>query len=156
MHVPSLKVERFNETPKMRAKEITDQVLKAIDKKYDAIIVNFSNPDMIGHTGDYEATKKAIEYLDICVKKVLEKAKKKDYFVLITADHGNSETMRTPSGEPHMAHTTNRVICVVVDNVEHKMSRYGGLKDVAPTMLDLMLVKPNPIFEGKTLIVHNK
>lgn len=156
VHVPSLKVERFNETPKMRAKEITDQVLKAIDKKYDAIIVNFSNPDMIGHTGDYEATKKAIEYLDICVKKVLEKAKKKDYFVLITADHGNSETMRTPSGEPHMAHTTNRVLCVVVDNIEHKMARYGGLKDVAPTMLDLMQVEPNPKFEGKTLIVHNK
>lgn len=152
VHVPSLKVERFNETPKMRAKEITDEVLKAIVKKYDAIIVNYSNPDMIGHTGDYEATKKAIEFLDVCVKKVLEKAKKNDYFVIVTADHGNSETMRTSSGEPHMAHTTNRVMCVIVDSVEHKMARYGGLKDVAPTMLELMQVEKNPKFEGRSLI----
>lgn len=152
VHIPSIKVERFNETPKMRAKEITSEVLKAIDAGYDAIIVNYSNPDMVGHTGDYEATIKAIEFLDVCVKNVLDKAKKKDYFVIVTADHGNSETMRTKSGEPHMAHTTNPVICTVVDNVQHKMASRGGLKDIAPTMLDLMQVDKNSKFEGSSLI----
>ncbi len=152
VHIPTIKVEDFASTPKMRAKGITKATKKAIKTGYDAVIVNYSNPDMIGHTGNYEAVVKSLEYLDKCVKKVVKKALKNDYFVLITADHGNCETMRLPDGSPHMAHTLNLVECVIVDKVEHKMKKYGGLKDVAPTFLDLMEVKPNPKFEGKSLI----
>ncbi len=154
VHVPSLKVENFATTPKMRAEEITAETLKAIDKNYDAIYINYSNPDMIGHTGNYEATVKALEFLDKCVKKVCDYALKNNYFLIITADHGNSEEMRTKNGEPNMAHTFNRVFCIALGNKEYKMKRYGGLKDVAPTFVNLMGVKPNKSFEGTSLIIE--
>ena len=147
VHVPTIKVEDFASTPKMRAKEITLATTKAIKKGYDAVIVNYSNPDMIGHTGNYDAVVKSLEYLDKCVKKVVNSALKHGYFVLMTADHGNCECMRLPDGSPHMAHTLNLVECVVVDSVEYKMKQKGGLKDVAPTFLDLMGVKQNPKFD---------
>lgn len=154
IHVPSLKVENFATTPKMRAKEIADETIKAIDQNYDAIYVNFSNPDMVGHTGNYEAVVKALEFLDKCVKKVCNYALKNNYFLIVTADHGNSEEMRTKNGEPHMAHTLNPVMCVVLGNKEYKMKKFGGLKDVAPTFLSLMGVKPNKSFEGQSLILN--
>lgn len=154
IHVPSLKVDDFAKTPKMRAGQITKEVLNSIRKGYDAIIVNYSNPDMIGHTGNYEATVKAIEYLDKCVKKVVNFARKNGYFLIITADHGNAECMRTKDGLPHMAHTLNRVFCTVLDDVPHKLRKYGGLYDIAPTFLDLMQVAPNKYFEGKSLIIN--
>ncbi len=154
VHVPTKKVEDFATTPKMRAGEIASEVVKAIESNYDAIYVNFSNPDMVGHTGDYAATVKALEFMDKCVKKVADCALKHDYFVIITADHGNAEEMRTPDGQPHMAHTLNRVLCVVLDGKTHKMKRFGGLKDLAPTFLNLMGAKPNRYFEGESLILN--
>ena len=153
IHIPTIKVKQYDEKPKMRAKEITNAVCKSIKSGYDAIIVNYSNPDMIGHTGNYEATVKAIEFIDKCLVKLVKTAKKNGYFVLITADHGNAETMRTKDGVPHMAHTLNRVFCSVIDVVDHKMKKYGELKDIAPTFLDLMDAKPNKYFEGKSLIL---
>ena len=151
IHVPTLAVDDFAKTPKMQAEEITNQVLMSVDKGYDAIIVNYSNADMIGHTGDYNATVKALEFLDKCVEKIIKKAKKENYFVLITADHGNSEQMKNENGEPNTAHTINRVFCVVADS-NRKMKKYGELKDVAPTFIDLLNLKPNKFFEGKSLI----
>lgn len=153
VHVPTIKTDNFSKTPKMRAKEITDEVLKAIDDEYDAIIVNYSNPDMLGHTGDYEATVKSLEFVDKCVKRVIDKANRKDYFLLITADHGNSEIMRTPEGLPHTAHTHNRVMCVILDKTDRKMRKYGELQDIAPTFLELMQLPKNNYFEGKSLIL---
>lgn len=152
VHVPSYNVEDFAKTPQMKAKEITKEVKKAVDKNYDAIIVNYSNADMVGHTGDYNATVKSLEVVDKCLKKLLKVAKRNNYFVLITADHGNADEMRTESGEPQMAHTINPVICVVA-NSGVLMREYGELKDVAPTFLDLLDLKPNKYFDGKSLLV---
>lgn len=152
IHIPSLKTNDFAKTPNMQAKKITSEVKKAIKKQYDAIIVNYSNADMIGHTGDYEAVVKSLECLDKCLAKVLKFAKKNDYFILVTADHGNSEQMKNKNGEPNTAHTINRVICVV-DNEENKMKKYGELKDVAPTFVEMLGLKPSKHFEGKSLIL---
>lgn len=153
IHIPSLPVDDFSKTPEMRAKEIADKVVESVDKCYDAIIVNFSNPDMVGHTGDYQATVKSLEVLDKAVEKVIKKAKENGYFVLVTADHGNAEMMRTKKGEPHLAHTLNPVVCTIIGGT-NEMKKHGELSDVAPTFLDLMGIKPNKSFEGKTLIKH--
>ena len=153
IHIPTKRVKDFSKTPKMRAGEITNSILKSIKKNYDLIIVNYSNPDMVGHTGNYFATVKALEFLDKCVKKVVNIAKKNDYFVLITADHGNSEKMITASGDPHTAHTLNPVMCVEATG-KFIMKNKGGLRDIAPTILDLMELEPYNYFEGQTLINH--
>ncbi len=153
IHIPSLKIDDFAKTPKMRAPQITKEVLNSIKKGYDAIIVNYSNPDMIGHTGDYNAVVKALECLDKCIKKVVNFALKNDYFLIITADHGNAECMKTTDGQPHMAHTLNRVFLTVVDNKNYKLKKYGGLYDIAPTFLDLMGAEPYKYFEGQSLIL---
>ena len=151
VHIPSYNVKDFAQTPQMKAKEITNEVKKAIKKDYDAIIVNFSNADMVGHTGNYDATIKSLEVVDKCIKKVLKYAKKNGYFVMITADHGNADAMKTESGDPHMAHTINPVFCVVA-NSGLNMKKEGGLKDVAPTFIELIGLKPNKHFEGESLI----
>ena len=153
VHVPSLKVEDFAKKPKMQAGAITKEVKKAITKQYDAIIVNYANPDMVGHTGDYKATVTALEYLDKCLTKVLKWAKKADYKVVITADHGNSEEMKMANGEPHMAHTLNKVFCVVADS-GLQMKKNGGLQDVAPTFVELLGIEQSKHFQGKSLIVR--
>ena len=155
VHVVSYAVDDFAKTPQMKAKEITVEVKKAIKKKYDAIIVNYSNADMVGHTGDYNAALKSLEVLDKCVKEVLTFAKKNNYFVMITADHGNIEEMRTEKNEPHMAHTINPVFCVVVDGKKvYEMKKEGSLRDVAPTFLELLELKPNKHFEGESLLIN--
>ena len=152
IHIPTKKVENFVSIPKMRAKEITLATKKAMKKNYDAIIVNYSNADMIGHTGNYNAAVTAIEYVDECLKRLLSSAKKHGYFVMITADHGNSESMITKNGEPDTAHTLNRVFCTIVDDKIWQMKEFGELKDVAPTFLDLMNVEKNKNFKGESLI----
>lgn len=152
VHVPTIETNDYALTPHMQAEEITKELLKAMKKNYDAIIVNYSNSDMLGHTGNYKATVEALECLDECVKKVVANAKKYGYFVLITADHGNSEQMRTESGQPHTSHTLNKVICTV-QNANVKMKKQGGLKDIAPTFIDLMEIEKYPYFKGKSLIV---
>lgn len=152
IHVPTIKIDKFNKTPLMQAGKIADETVEAIKDGYDAIIVNFSNPDMIGHTGDYDAVVTSLEYLDGRLKMIAETAKKYGYFMIITADHGNSEQMRYPNGEAHYAHTLNKVMFAVVDSENHKLKPQGGLKDVAPTFLDLMGVEPNKFFQGTTLL----
>lgn len=153
VHVITEKTMDYAQTPYMRAKEITDETVKALNKgEHSFILVNYSNPDMIGHTGNYDATVKALEFLDGCVKTLVETAVKNDYSLIITADHGNSEMMRDEKGNPHTAHTLNPVICVCIDKSVKSMLQYGGLRDVAPTVLELMGVENNPSFEGKSLI----
>ena len=152
VHVPSYNVSDFAQTPQMKAKEITKEIKKAIKNEYDAIIVNYSNADMVGHTGNYQATVKSLECVDKCLKKLLQYANKNDYFVLITADHGNADEMKTKDGEPNMAHTINPVMCVIAQD-GFEMKQEGELKDVAPTFIDLLGLKPNKHFEGKSLIL---
>lgn len=153
VHVPTEKTNEYDKTPRMRAREITDETMKALDRQeYLFVLVNYSNPDMIGHTGNYEATVQALEFLDGCVKELVENAEKNGYSIVITADHGNSEQMRDEKGNLHTAHTLNPVICVCIDKSVKDMVQYGGLRDIAPTVLQLMGVDNNPSFEGSSLI----
>jgi len=152
IHVPTMKVKNFAKTPKMRAKEITKQTINSIKKGYDAIIVNFSNADMVGHTGDYKATVKALEYLDVCLGKIIKAVKNFGYFALITADHGNAEQMRTEENLPHTAHSLNPVFCSLVANFSYRMKKNGGLQDIAPTFVHLLGLKKCAHFEGSSLV----
>ena len=153
--VPSPKVATYDLKPEMSAYEVTEKLLEAIKlDKYDNIILNYANPDMVGHTGILEAAIKAIETIDECVGKVVDLVKEKGGVVLITADHGNSEQMIDyKTGEPHTAHTTNPVplILVGMDNVT---LREGKLADLAPTMLDIMGLEKPEEMTGESLIVR--
>ena len=144
--VPSPKVETYDLKPEMSAYEVTDKVLDAIQKdKYDVIILNYANPDMVGHTGSLSAAIKAVETIDECVGKVVKLVESKQGDLIITADHGNAEQMIDyKTGEPHTAHTTNPVPLILVTNKKDlKLKQDGKLADLAPTMLDLMnLEKP--------------
>ena len=150
--IPSPKVETYDMKPEMSAGEVTDKVVEAINsRKYDAIILNYANPDMVGHTGSLEATVKALEFLDGCVKRVVDAIENNDGTLLITADHGNAEQMIDyKTGELHTAHTTNPVPLVLIGR-DVKLKE-GRLADLAPTMLDLMnLAKPEEM-TGESLI----
>lgn len=144
--VPSPKVETYDLKPEMSAYEVTDKVLDAIkNDKYDVIILNYANPDMVGHTGSLSAAIKAVETIDECVGKVVKLVEEKQGNLIITADHGNAEQMIDyKTGEPHTAHTTNPVPLILVTKKEDiKLRKDGKLADLAPTMLDLMnLDKP--------------
>ncbi len=150
--IPSPKVETYDLKPEMSAFEVTDKVLEAINsKKYDSIILNYANPDMVGHTGNIEATIKALEALDECVEKVVDAIQANGDILLITADHGNAEQMIDyKTGELHTAHTTNPVPLALIGK-EVKLKE-GRLADIAPTMLDLMgMEKPNEM-TGESLV----
>ena len=153
IHIETEKTKNFANTPQMRAGEISKSAVESIkSQKYDAIVINFSNPDMIGHTGDYNATVKALEFLDSCVKDVVETAIENDYFVVLTADHGNAEEMVDEFGRVQTAHSLNPVMCMIIDKTYHSMVQYGGLKDIAPTFIHLMQLPENNRFEGELLI----
>ncbi len=151
--IPSPKVETYDLKPEMSAPEVTEKVVEAInERKYDAIILNFANPDMVGHTGNLEATIKALEVLDGCVKQIVDAILANDGTLLITADHGNAEQMRDyKTGEPHTAHTTNPVPLVLIGKEDVKLKE-GRLADLAPTMLDLMNLEKPEEMTGESLI----
>ncbi len=153
--IPSPKVETYDMQPEMSAVEVTDKVVEAIEsKKYDTIILNYANPDMVGHTGNLEAAVKAIETIDVCVGRVIEAIEKANGVVLITADHGNSEQMIDyATGEPHTAHTTNPVPLILVG--KKATLKPGRLADLAPTMLDIMGIEKPAEMTGESLIVNN-
>lgn len=123
----------------MSALEVTDKVVDAINSgKYDSIILNYANPDMVGHTGSLEAAVKAVETIDGCVARVVEAIEKQNGILIITADHGNAEQMVDyKTGEPQTAHTTNPVPLILV-GLEGIKLKEGKLADLAPTMLDIM------------------
>ena len=152
--VPSPKVETYDLKPEMSAYEVTDKVVEAINsEKYDCIILNYANPDMVGHTGNLEAAIKAIETIDQCVGRVVEAVQKQEGVLLITADHGNAEQMIDyKTGEPHTAHTTNPVPLILVGMEEAKLKE-GKLADIAPTMLDIMHLEKPEEMTGESLLV---
>ena len=149
--VPSPKVATYDMKPEMSAFEVTDAVVERIKSgKYDVIILNFANCDMVGHTGVFSAAKKAVETVDICVGKVLDAMSEIGGISLVTADHGNADKMIDCGGEPFTAHTTNPVPLILV-GVSAELAP-GRLCDIAPTMLDLMgLSKPSEM-TGVSLI----
>ncbi|HWQ48677.1 MAG TPA: 2,3-bisphosphoglycerate-independent phosphoglycerate mutase, partial [Methanosarcina sp.] len=138
--IPSPKVATYDLKPEMSACELTDEVIRRIQSgKYDVIVLNFANMDMVGHTGILEAAVKAVEAVDKCIGRIVEALKEKGGVALITADHGNAEEMIDPkTGEPHTAHTSNPVKCIYFGNNEVKALKNGKLCDVAPTLLELL------------------
>ena len=142
--VPSPKVATYDLQPEMSAPELTDKAVAAIDSaKYDLIVLNFANPDMVGHTGSLPAAIKAVETVDTGLGKIADAITRQNGALLVTADHGNCEMMRDPvTGGPHTSHTTNPVPCILVSS-ENVTLADGKLKDIAPTVLELMgLPKP--------------
>jgi 2,3-bisphosphoglycerate-independent phosphoglycerate mutase len=156
--VKSPDVATYDQKPEMSAPEVTEKLVAAVDSgKYDVIICNYANPDMVGHTGNFEATVKAIEYLDTCIGQVVEAIQKAGGEILITADHGNAEQMRDPeTGQPHTAHTTNPVPLIYVGRNLRLVKNGGALSDIAPTMLDLMDLPQPPEMTGHSLIDHSE
>jgi 2,3-bisphosphoglycerate-independent phosphoglycerate mutase len=155
--IPSPKVTTYDLQPEMSAKEVTHtliQILTPSSHPYtlpDFVCLNFANPDMVGHTGNYTAVQKAIETVDECCKKVVETGLKNNYSFLITADHGNAEYMINPDGSPNTAHTRNPVPCTLIDN-EYKQIANGKLADLAPTILKIMKLEIPPEMTGNLLV----
>ena len=153
--IPSPKVETYDMKPEMSAYEVTEKVVDAIESgKYNCIILNYANPDMVGHTGNLDAAIKAVEAVDECVGKVVKAIKDKKANLLITADHGNAEQMIDyTTGEPHTAHTTNLVPLILVTEKENqKLKPNGKLADLAPTILDLMNLEKPEEMTGESLL----
>jgi len=150
--VPSPKVATYDLKPEMSAFEVTDELLKRIDK-FDLIILNFANPDMVGHTGVVEAGIKAVEAVDKCCSRIIPKLLELGGKAIVTADHGNCEQMRNADGSPNTAHTTNLVHCIYVANDAKQFKvRDGILADVAPTLLFLLGMEKPTEMTGQTLL----
>ena len=152
--VASPKVATYDMKPEMSAYEVCDNVLSALDnEEYGFILVNFANPDMVGHTGVMDAAVKACEAVDDCVGKIAKKALDKGVKMIITADHGNAEWMYNEETKaPQTAHTTNIVPFIIVDNKKYNLRKTGALCDIAPTVLDLMEIKQPEEMTGKSMI----
>jgi 2,3-bisphosphoglycerate-independent phosphoglycerate mutase len=157
--VPSPKVATYDQQPEMSAPEVTDKVVEAIRSgRFDVVVLNYANTDMVGHTGRFDAAVKAVETVDACLGRLAEAVETAGGTLVITADHGNAEMMRDPeTGAPHTAHTLNPVPFIVVNppvaiaRVEH-----GRLADVAPTLLDLLGLPKPAAMTGHSLIVADR
>ena len=137
----------------MSAFEVKDRLVEAIrSQKFDFIVVNFANGDMVGHTGVYEAIQKAVKAVDQCVSETVEAAKDADYEVIIIADHGNADNAINPDGTPNTAHSLNPVPCVYVTSDKNARIADGILADVAPTILHIMGLPQPDEMTGHNLI----
>jgi 2,3-bisphosphoglycerate-independent phosphoglycerate mutase len=160
--VPSPRVATYDQSPAMSAEQLTDSCIAAINKGiYSLVVINYANPDMVGHTGQMEATTQAIATVDRCVGRLLETTCRMGGTMLITADHGNAEVMQGADGRPWTAHTTNPVPVILVEGEKRKcpglgndieLRDHGGLADIAPTVLEILgLDKPDKM-SGESLI----
>ena len=150
---PSPSVATYDLQPEMSADSIRDKIIPELEAKWaDFICLNFANPDMVGHTGIFEAAVKACETVDKCAKAVVSTALANGYTTFIIADHGNSDIMINPNGTPNTAHTTNLVPCILVDDNYKPQLKDGKLGDIAPTILTLMGIDTPSEMTGNTLI----
>jgi len=150
--VPSPKVATYDLQPEMSAEKVADKLIDNLNtENYQLAIVNFANPDMVGHTGDMEATVKAIEFVDQQLKKVVTAARTHQYNIVIIADHGNADCMKQPDGSAHTAHTTAKVPVIVIGNRHIENVKKGILADVSPTLLKLMRIDPPKEMTGSPL-----
>ncbi|MEG1783192.1 MAG: 2,3-bisphosphoglycerate-independent phosphoglycerate mutase, partial [Oscillospiraceae bacterium] len=150
--IPSPKVATYDLQPEMSAYALTDELFKRIDSgKYDVIILNYANCDMVGHTGVFDAAVKAVEAVDECVGKLRDKVLSEHGVLLLTADHGNADKMLGDLGEVFTAHTTNPVPFAVVGQ-PCSLRKDGILADIAPTILQIMGLEPPVEMTGKSLI----
>nr|UEQ11953.1 Phosphoglycerate mutase [Kumanoa mahlacensis] len=162
--IPSPQVSTYDESPDMSARQITKRVIEAIQKNiYSLIVVNFANPDMIGHTGNLHATIKAIETVDQCIMDLYESINKANGTFIITADHGNAEYMIDQNNIPCKSHTTNLVPFILIEGEKQKILGHGGkvilkktgcLADIAPTILSILQIQQPKEMSGTTLITQ--
>jgi 2,3-bisphosphoglycerate-independent phosphoglycerate mutase len=153
--VPSPKVATYDLQPEMSAREVADRLVEAIEAdRFDVVVVNFANPDMVGHTGSLPAAIKAVETVDGCLGRLAEAVRRKGGALLVTADHGNCEMMRDPvTGGPHTAHTLNRVPILLAGGPAGTRSLADGrLADVAPTLLALLGLPQPEEMTGRSLL----
>ena len=153
--IPSPKVKTYDLAPKMGANKITKEIVEKIkNKRFDVIIANFANPDMVGHTGNYKAVVEGVEYIDKCIGKIFNQVTKNKGIMILTSDHGNSEMMwDIENGSPHTAHTSNPVPFILVDEKIDFKLRKGNLADIAPTIIDLLNLNKPKDMEGISLII---
>ncbi len=155
--IPSPKVATYDEKPEMSAREVTEAVLAEIARdKYDVIVLNYANPDMLGHTGIIDAAVKALETVDDCLGQVVQAVLDRGGVALVTADHGNVEQMLEPNGqEPHTAHTTNRVPFILVGERyrNRALLQDGALEEIAPTMLEILGIAQPQEMTGRSLLL---
>ena len=150
---PSPKVATYDLKPEMSASDLKDKIIPELEKReVDFVCLNFANPDMVGHTGVFEAVIKAVETVDFCAQKVTEAALKNGYSTIIIADHGNADMMINEDGTPNTAHTTNLVPCILVDDSYHGKLKDGKLGDLAPTILTLMGISIPSQMSGTVLV----
>ena len=156
--IPSPKVATYDLKPEMSAPEVTEEVLSAISgNEYEAIIINFANPDMVGHTGNMAAAIKAIETIDSCLGKIRSRVKEHCGVIFLTADHGNLEMMiNSETGQIHTAHTTLPVPLIMDDFIgNHYLERTGKLADIAPTILDYLNISKPDEMTGQSLLINS-
>lgn len=149
--VPSLKVPKYENKPEMSVLDITQATIGAIDDDFDFILVNFANPDMVGHTGNIPATVRALEACDFCIGKLLEKAIDNFYELAIVSDHGNCEYMKDADGNVVTTHTTNKVPFIIC-NKKYKLKPNGSLRDVIPTLIDVYEISKPSEMTGESLL----
>lgn len=150
--INSPKVATYDLQPEMSAEEVTTSILAEIEKAdTDFICLNFANPDMVGHTGVYEAIIKAVEKVDSCAERIVKLGTSKGYSFIIIADHGNADFAINEDGTPNTAHSTNLVPCILIDN-DYKNIKDGKLADVTPTILKLLNIEPAKEMDGECLI----
>jgi len=153
--IPSPKVATYDLKPEMSAYEVTDKLIEEIDKDiYDVIIINYANPDMVGHTGIMEAAIKAVEAVDECVGRVVDKVIEKNGQLIITADHGNSDEMLNEDGSPITKHSTNPVPLILINAAKEYELAEGKLADIAPTLLQLMDMPKPEEMTGNSLLLE--
>ena len=160
--VPSPRVATYDLSPAMSAEQLTDSCITAIEKAdYSLIVINYANPDMVGHTGVMDAAKEAIQTVDHCIGRLLDAVGRQGGTMLITADHGNAELMQGPDGQAWTAHTTNPVPVILIEGEKRKLPGHGngitlrdngGLADIAPTLLQILDLPQPPAMTGVSLI----
>ena len=154
-HIPSPSVATYDLKPEMSCVEVAKKVISSMKNDYDFILVNFANPDMVGHTGVMEAAVKACSAVDICLNTIIEKAEENFYKVIILADHGNADIMINPDGSVCTTHTTSKVPFILCDE-KVKIKSEGTLVNVAPTILDYMdIAIPKEMEETESLIIKD-
>ena len=153
--IPSPKVKTYDLKPEMSAYELTEKLSNAIiENNFDLIVVNFANPDMVGHTGNYDAAIKAVETIDNCISEILDSIKKVNGALVLTSDHGNIECMNdNKSNQPHTAHTTEDVPLIIFNLQNLKKINNGRLADVAPTILEILEIEQPIEMTGKNLAI---
>ena len=158
--IPSPQVNTYDLAPKMSAKKLTDNLIQAIDMQiYDFIVINYANPDMIGHTGNLNATITAVEMIDQCIKQILDTENSTQYTIIITADHGNADYMLTDDNKPCTSHSLNPVPFILIDNEiknKQQLQKTGSLADIAPTILNLFNINIPNEMNGQSLLTNKR